>query len=169
MYLDYNTIKKINLDFSEILFSSDNNVIYTNPIPYPGVAYKEAEQFELFTNNRPDLASLGKTFTKIFFRSSPSSIIIDRIYQKLSFFLANLVALISNILLGLFIFISFLNEFWAEQKVMNKILKFKEHFKVKYSKQLDEIKNKIKKNILMMDSSLPQVNDESIDQKKISE
>ena len=168
VYLDYYTIKKINLDFSTIQFSSDNNLFYKDPNTIYDVEYKDAEHQELFCNNRTSLAStIGKTLTKMFIRSSPSGVLIDRTYQKLSTFLANYAGLMSNILLGLFIFVSFFNQFWAEQEVMNNALKFREHYKVRFSKELNEIKNNFKKDILIIDSSIPNVNDEYVNQEKI--
>ena len=70
---------------------------------------------------------------------------IDRRYKKLATYLAEFGGINSNLLLFLTIFVKFINEFWAEQKLMNKILKFKEHLKVTNPNHINLIKEKFKK------------------------
>ena len=145
-YLDFQTIKKINMDFSIIDFSSDDNAFIQDPITQSKVTFQQSEIFDLGTSNRINMGDVGKTVTKVFMRSSPSSTLIDRSYQKLSQFLANFGGLTSNILFILFLFMTFINQFWAEQKVMNSMLKFREHLIVCYPKQLETIKTNLIRN-----------------------
>ena len=171
LYIDFNMLQKINLELSTIRFSTDDNMIMENPFNNNLVAYKEQVQYNRFCDNRTILGgTLGKTLTKIYIKSSPSSSLINRNYQKLSVFFANFAGLASNILLVLYILFSYLNEFWANQIVMNKIIKFREHLKVSYPIQLDLLKNSFKKNTIILESSLPEVNLEYPNSKeKISE
>jgi hypothetical protein len=143
-YVDFSSIKKVNLDFSLIQFSSDSNILVSSATSQSNVTFNQIQEFSITTNDRFKMGSLGKTILKLFFRSSSSNIIIDRNYQKLTEFLANLGGLQSNILIVLFLMVSFLNEFWAEQKVMNKILKFREFIKLTHPKQYDLLKSNLR-------------------------
>ena len=55
-------------------------------------------------------------------------------------FIANLGGIQSYILLILTLFVSFLDEFWASQKIMNNILKFREHLKITHPQQYKMLK-----------------------------
>ena len=67
-------------------------------------------------------------------------------------------------------FVSYLNEIWADLKVMNKLLKFREHPQISYPKELDFMKKNFNKSKIILDSSLPNVNDEyENNQEKISD
>ena len=156
LYVNFDVIQKVNIDMSIIHFSSDNNMIYRDPKSLARIAIQQQVQYSLSTHNRTALGlSQGKTLINLYFRSSPSIIIIDRIYQKLSTLLANFAGIMSNILLGLYFFMGILNQFWAEQQVMNRILKFRDHMKVNYKNQLDLMKKNLKKCDTIDSSSIP--------------
>ena len=168
MYIDIFSIKKVNLDFAKIQFSSDDNMILQRPVNLTRVAFKEDFQYSYYTNNRTALQS-GNTLVKLFFRSSPSITQIDRSYQKLNTFFANFGGIMSNMLLGLYFFVSFINQFWAEQDVMNKILKFREQIKIIHPKELDLMKKSFNKGQLNNKTCEHQINDKSENyQEKVS-
>jgi hypothetical protein len=148
-YLDFLSVKKSNLDFSVMQFSSDSNVLIQNPEHQNSTTFMETQDFFLSSEDRLQLGSLGKTIMKFFMRSSPKNTIIDRSYMKFTQFLANFGGLQSNILLGLFIFICFLNTFWAEQKIMNRILKFREHLKVSHPNHYNLLKSNLRSGSFM--------------------
>jgi len=143
-YVDFSSVKKVNLDFSLIQFSSDSNILVSSARSQSNVTFNQIQEFSITANDRFKMGNLGKTILKLFFRSSSSNIIIDRNYQKLTEFLANMGGLQSNILIVLFLMVNFLNEFWAEQKVMNKILKFREFIKLTHPKQYDLLKSNLR-------------------------
>ena len=144
-YIEYNTITKINLDFSLIQFSSDNNYILNKQNKTNYTSFEETQDFSLFSDNRTSFndKKLQLTLLKFFFRSSPKNMIIDRKYQKLTEFMAYFGGITSNILVIIFIFVGNMNRFWAQQLVMNKLLKFREHIKFSHPKQFDLLKDNL--------------------------
>ena len=160
-FLDFNRFQKVNIDLSILDFSTDDNIILANPQNSSFVSYKEEVRYDLIIPDRKKIeGNNAYVITKIYIRSSTTIFVIGRIYQKLSTFLANYAGLMSNCLLGLYIFVSFLNKFWSEQEVMNNILKFREHLQVSFPKELDLIKKNFKKSNIILESSIPLVNDE---------
>lgn len=166
-YVDFNTIKKINMDYSLVDFSTDSNLLVQSPVSQKNVTFNQFQDFSIDTQDRLLLGSLGKTILKLFIRSSPANTIIERTYQKLTEFLANLGGLQSNILIILFLMVSFLNEFWAEQKVMNKILKFREHLKVSHPKQYEMLRSNLRSHEKDRQVNPSQVNELPLNQNKI--
>ena len=142
-YLDFNSIKKINLDFSIIEYSSDENYLMQIYNKSNYISFQESQEFSFISNNRKILGNLGRTILKFFFRASPKNVIIDRKYQKLSEFMANLGGINSNLLMILFVIVGFVNKFWAEQKLINKLLKFREHLKFTHPTQYNLLKNNL--------------------------
>ena len=140
-YVDFSTIRKINMDFGLIKFSSDSDVIFQSYKNSSNVTFSISQEYSLISTNRTGLSSsLGKTLVKMFIRSSSSNLIIDRAYQKIPNYLANVGGLIGNILLILVILVGFVNQFWAEQSVMNTMFKYREHLKSSHPEHYDIIK-----------------------------
>ena len=148
VYLDFSIVKKINMDYSTIQFSTDNNYLIKNQITSNNITYSKDQSYELFVNDR--IISNESLFVKFFLRSSQSCDIIERNYQKLNTFLANFGGIVSNLLLILFIFVKFLNEFWANQEVLNNIIKFSDHLKINYPEHL----NLLQSNLNRFESNL---------------
>ena len=85
------------MDFGIIQFSSDSNILLQAPNNQTNVTFNQIQDYSLFSSDRFLLQSLGKTFVKMFIRSSSSKLIIDRTYEKITQFLANLTELLSNL------------------------------------------------------------------------
>ena len=136
-------VRRINLDYSTMQFSSDDNYFYMQKKTSNNITYFSDEASEFFIMDR--IVSNQKLLARFFLRSSPSCTIIERTYQKANTFLANFGGLISNILLILIIFVQFFNEFWANQEVLNNIIKFSDHMKTKYPDHLNLLQNNLKR------------------------
>lgn len=139
-FVDFNKIQKFNIDFSLLQFSSDSKYLGQNPKSQIGINSDQIGVYSLIVNDRYSLNDYGKNILKVYIRSSPLNIIIDRKYQKLNEFFANLAGMQSNVLIFLYIIVSLMNKFWAQQKIMNKILKFREHIKLTSPSQFNLIK-----------------------------
>ena len=145
MFLYKNKTSKLNMYISKMEFSSDNNIFYpekiTKNLSFVDRIYTNTHNsFELF-NNEPK-----QNLVEINFFFSQKNVKLERIYKKLSEFLAEFGSINSNLLLLLTIFVTFINEFWAEQKLMNKLLRFREHMKLNNPKEINLMKTNFQKN-----------------------
>jgi len=145
-YLDFAMLKKTNLDFSILSFSDDHNILFNSPKKEDNVQLGDKQEF---TATIPDRAIApydnNISLLKFFLRASPSIKVISRSYQKLTAFLANMGGLISNILLVLFVVVTFFNKFWGEETILNKVLKYKEHLKYKQNENYVQLCTNLKK------------------------
>jgi hypothetical protein len=133
-YLNVNSVKMINMDFQYYNFTSDSNVLFNSEQITTRMSLDQISSY--FININQDRKLLGSDFSKlvkIFLRASPKKTIIRRFYQKLTDFLANTTALLSQILLIFYALVTYINNFKSEEKVINKILKFKDFIKQKNS------------------------------------
>lgn len=145
-YLDFNMLKKTNIDFSILEFSDDKNVLLNNPQLNENLKLGDKQEYSASIPDR-SIAPYDNNITllKFFFRASPSITIIERSYQKLTAFLANMGGLISNLLLVIFVAVTFFNRFWGEESILNKILKFKDHLKYKQNENFDQLYTNLRK------------------------
>lgn len=129
-YIDITNFRKINLDFKMLQFSSYDNIFYENFNVLNRV--KLDRDFRNFTplSNR-EKAPDGFTLTKFYIRSSNLNIEVERQYQKAPDFLANISGLLSQVLLILYFFVSYVNRIKAKSEFMSRILKFKERIQHK--------------------------------------
>ena len=127
LYLDFFQPQELNLYLSKIEFSNDDNIFYPNKI------MKNLSFVSSMTKNsypKRDNFSKRQLLFKTNLYFSQKVIKIERKYKKLSEFLAAFGSINTNLLIFLTIFVNFINQFWAEQKLMNKLFKFREHMKV---------------------------------------
>ena len=143
IYLESNKTKMISLSICTLEFSSDENIFY-NGSNTQSLSYVDSIRKNSFYANKSIYAKEDLSLFKIALNYSPKMAIIDRKYKKLAEFLADFGGINSNLLLILCIFVKFLNEFWAEQKLMNKILKFREHLKVTNPNLINFLKEKLR-------------------------
>ena len=145
-YLDFNFVQKLNLDFSEINFKSDSNFFFSNPKNFESITIRQTDNFNLFVPNRIEIKekNMSRDILKIYLRTAPECMIYDRSYIKFDIFIGNFGGLQTNVFMVLFVIITFLNEFWASQKVMNSIIHFREHLKLKNPQLFEMIKANIR-------------------------
>lgn len=142
--LDFSTYKRMNLNFMNLSFISDENILFRNEVPTFNIIldYKE-EYFSIIGDNRfVDKPNNFGSLAKMFIRSSPRAQLNKRIYQKLTEYLANTSGILSQILLILFVLLSYINHFKARQSVMKKIMKFKENLQSEKSDSIKYMKDK---------------------------
>ena len=137
-YLNPNEDKGHYVFISSLEFSSDKNILVndTNTTYLSYIDWERNIDYKYESN---------VSVLEIFLALSPKQTIIERKYKKLPTFLAEFGSINTNLLLILSIFVRFINQFWSEQKLMNKILKFTDHLKVTNSNQMNLIKEKLKK------------------------
>ena len=84
-------LKKTNIDFSVLRFSDDHNVLLNSPKKTENIKLGDKQEYSASIPDR-GVAPYDNNITllKFFFRASPSITIIDRSYQKLTAFLANM-------------------------------------------------------------------------------
>jgi hypothetical protein len=148
-YIDFSVIKKINMEYGLTKLYIDYNYILRNPVLKQNITFDEYQESTLITQDRLALDSLGKTLVKFYIRSSPKNHLIIINYMKISEFLANFGGLMSNVLLFLFILVRVINNFRSEQKLMNDLYRYSEHYKIFNPMQVNLINTHFKlKNTL---------------------
>jgi hypothetical protein len=144
-YLDLNYYKRYNMDFQKFNYSEDKNLFYND--------YKEKSYMKIFEKleilspiyNRGNSKLDDNTkLNKFIIRAINDSKIVKLSYVKIPDFLAGLSGLLVNMLLVLTVLITALNRFEAKQKIMNKIMKYKDAIKENNQSTLDYLNNKFK-------------------------
>ena len=143
IYLQPNITQIINASVSKMEFSSDNNIFYNHKITKNLSFVDKISTYSYRTDNGTGL--LDNALIRIYLKFSRKMTSIDRTYKNLDQFLAEFGSINTNLLLILTFFVKFLNEFWSHQKLMNKILKFREYLKVNDPNHLNLIKLNFKK------------------------
>jgi len=138
-YFDFWYLQKINMDFSIVEFSTDMDMIFQRPESFSNITFKEISEYFITAENRTNIEK-GGTLISIYLRSSCEIIKIDRTYQKIAEFFANLGGLQSNIFFFLYIIMNFFNQFRANMCIMNNCIKYREHFKVNYPHHCNYLK-----------------------------
>lgn len=143
-YLDFRLYKKTNLDFSEWIFASDDNLIIPNDEEERVFSLGGVSDF--FTDIGEDrLIKKTRDFnalTKMYIRSTTSFTQLRRVYMKVPQYLADMSGLLSFIMIILFFVMNSINTFKAEQSIINKIFKFKEDLSNKNIEKINYLKEK---------------------------
>ena len=134
---------KMNLDFHLQKFDSYENYLFNTHESKYYIGYAFFEQYSIFKGiERYQLQPYEyDRFAKIYLRSALQRNIISRKYMKLTEFAADMSSILSQILLFLFVTVSIINRFYANQSVMKKIFQFKNT----KNKQGDAFMNEVKK------------------------
>jgi hypothetical protein len=139
---DINTYKTISVSLSQLEFTSDDNILISNPLKKNYITYNSASLDINTVNDR----KLNPEVLSFKLQVSPEVIILQRVYQKLPSFFADMSGILSQAILILLILIPYVNEKKAEQKIMNKVMRYKgnENFNADYFQFL--FSNSDKKN-----------------------
>ena len=135
---------KMNIYFKTIYFDSDENYLFNH---HKTQYFLGFSSYEVYSSKKgydritKKISNYDK-LAKIYFRSGLEHTIIQRNYMKLTQFAANMSSLLSTILLFLYIFVTYINTFFAEQSVMKKIFQFKGDQIKKSQHIIKELKNK---------------------------
>jgi hypothetical protein len=146
-YLDLQFFKRQNVNFQKFIYSEDKNLLIAN---YKNKTYMNLLSSQEITVSMPsrNITKLSdkQNLAKFFLRAANSIKQVQKSYQKLPEFLAGLSGLLVNLLVVIGIFMHLINQFKATQKVMNKILKYKDNIKEKNQDQLSYLIQKFKEN-----------------------
>jgi hypothetical protein len=131
--LDWRFIKKANMDFMKFNFISDSNILFREDISQEYLVLGSTTEYfnDLGENRFTTRPRDFNVFNKVYFRSSPNFRLIKRVYMKITEYLANMSSILSTILLVLYVIVTRLNIFKAQQSVLKKILRFKENLSEK--------------------------------------
>ena len=142
---------KMNLDFQTQKFDSYENYLFDTHHSEYYVGFAGFERYSIFKGtNRYEVKPYDyDKYSKIYLRASLQRNIIQRKYMKLTEFAADMSSILSQILLFLFISVSFINRFYANQSVMKKIFQFKD-----YKNKNNILKTEFKKHLQEIDSQM---------------
>lgn len=140
--------KKMNLYFKYQTFMSDTNFLFDSYKTNKYLKYESNELYDLEKGynrfvEKPDKYNY---FAKIFIRAGSINSIIQRKYQKLTEFAANMSSLFSQIYLLLFITVTYLNRMLCYNSIMNKIFQFTSETQNKKKKISVKEMNKLNEN-----------------------
>ena len=169
-YINISKIKKVDLFFMDYLFEDKQSMVFDRATFANFIQFEKKEEYiyDNFERLDPDNDSL---LFKYYLRSSQSTIKLSRLYQKISFLMAEIGGVVSNILILIVFFNTIYNTFKSKEKLANSLLNFKENFfhlgaekfmnleKLRY-----DYEKKFKKNYIMNDNNN---NDEFIENESI--
>ena len=120
--------KKMNIYFRQQHFSTDNNLIFNDYKKSVYGGYSRYEDYSLYFGPErfADKVPNYSTFGTIYIRADKSERIISRQYQKLTEFVATCSSLISQILIWMYVCLTTINHFYANQSLIKKIFQLKD-------------------------------------------
>lgn len=150
---------KMNLDFLTQKFDSYENYLFDTHSSKYYIGFDTFERYSIYkgTNRFEEKPYDYNMYSKIYLRSALQRNIIQRKYMKLTEFAADMSSILSQILLFLFVSVSFINRFYSNQSVMKKIFQFKDG----KNKNNFKIKNEFKKHWENFDILHPYDNSEN--------
>lgn len=142
--LDFGFYKKLNLDFMHFKWISDSNILFQENQSFDYIVLDSfQEYFSDLGQNRFEKSVRDFQFlSKIYVRSSTRTRFVKRMYTKITEYLAQVSSILSSTLLILYVVVSYLNLFKAQQSIMKKIMKFKENINLKNRGSILYLKSK---------------------------
>lgn len=142
--LDFGFYKKLNLDFMHFKWISDSNILFQENQSFDYIVLDSfQEYFSDLGQNRFEKSVRDFQFlSKIYVRSSTRTRFVKRMYTKITEYLAQVSSILSSTLLILYVVVSYLNLFKAQQSIMKKIMKFKENINLKNRESILYLKSK---------------------------
>lgn len=142
-YLDLNYFKRNNVFFQQFNYTEDNNLFYNNYKSYSSMKMFSIQNIDLPIEDRINSKLEQKNYlAKFILRSINNEKLIKVSYVKIPEFLATLSGLLLNTLIILKYFLFLFNNLEAKQKIINKIMKYKDMIKLNNKKTLNYISNK---------------------------
>ena len=120
-WLDLDLKKESQIFLSPFEFSNDENLIIANGKILKGAIFEKSQDTSHFIANRSTDDVLGVFIVKV----SPKAIQLDRTYQKIPSFIADLTSIIEEILTILILIINYFETLLIDKKLIQKTLKFK--------------------------------------------
>jgi hypothetical protein len=139
----YTSVSPYDYKFTDIYLSTlefldDKNLLFQSSQKTIETIYDRTSEYSVPIPNRKDLSNINSTYahgvTKFIIKASQKYFIVQRNYQKIPEFLANMSGIISQILFLLMVTINYTNRKSAENKIMSNVLKYKgkKNFDIKY-------------------------------------
>jgi hypothetical protein len=139
----YTSVSPYDYKFTDIFLSTlefidDKNLLFQTSQSTIDTIYDRTSEYSVPIPDREELAKINSTYahgiTKFIIKASPKYFIVERTYQKIPEFLANMSGIISQILFLLMVTINYTNRKSAENKIMSDVLKYKgkKNFDIKY-------------------------------------
>jgi hypothetical protein len=152
LVLDYPYYKRKNFDFKTYDFYTDDNPLFNSKTKFTGITVADFYDFTKYIgDDRYSIDDIKnrpvdwEKISRIYIRASQIKVTYIRVYQKLTEYLAQMSSILSNLLIILYVFVSWLNTLKAQQHVMKKILKFKGNLNSKEIGVIDYIRDKMKR------------------------
>ena len=120
-WLDLDLKKESQIFISPFEFSNDENLIIANGKTLKGAIFEKSQDTSHFIANRTNDDVLGVFIVKV----SPKAIQLDRTYQKIPSFIADLTSIIEEILTILILIVNYFETLLIDKKLIQKTLKFK--------------------------------------------
>jgi len=120
-WLDLDLKKESQIFLSPFEFSNDENLIIANGKTLKGAIFEKSQDTSHFIANRTTDDVLGVFIVKV----SPKAIQLDRTYQKIPSFIADLTSIIEEILTILILIVNYFETLLIDKKLIQKTLKFK--------------------------------------------
>lgn len=152
VYLKFSEVMKLDLFFKLVQFDSYDNFFFDN---YKRKSLMSFSSYEKYSNYKGETRFDDKPtdydiFAKIYFKADHVKEIIERKYTKLTEFAANVSSILSVVLLCMFLLVTFINKFYANESVMHKIFQFNMNKKGK--RKIDNIRKVISKNVYLFEN-----------------
>jgi hypothetical protein len=142
-YLDLDSYKKTNLFFQELRYSLDKNLFYQNYKREKSMKLYKIEEIDFAMKNRLNSNLDEKSYlSKYYIRSINNYKFVKVSFVKIPEFLASLSGLLFNGLIILNYILNYFNSLEAKQKIINKIMKYKDVIKTNNSKSLEYLSTK---------------------------
>jgi hypothetical protein len=155
----YTSVSMFDYKFTEIFlsnleFSNDENLLFTTSHKTIETIHDRTTEYSVPIQDRNELYGINSTYalgvTKFIIKASPKYYIVQRTYQKIPEFLANMSGIISQVLFLLMFTITYTNRKSAENKIMADVMKYKgkQNFDINYLTEVfPRINSKRKKSV----------------------
>ena len=143
--IKFNSVSKMNFYFKTIIFESFENLLFDKRSRkyYLGFSNSDSYENEKGENRFEDEYDDYNLFAKMYVRAGLSQKLIQRKYQKLTEFLANVTSLFSSVLMFLFLLITNLNKFYCRESIMKRIFQFQNNKRSKSYNAIRLLRHKI--------------------------
>lgn len=154
MYLKFSEVIKMNMFFKVVQFDSYENYFFDG---YNRKRLLSFSSYDMYSNYKGESRFNETpveydTFAKIYIRAANEKEILERRYTKMTEFAANVSSIFSAILIFMFLLVTFINKFYANESVMHRIFQFSKGFKKGSKKRNNDIRKIINKNVYLFES-----------------
>ena len=142
--LEMDKLSKLNIFFKKETLRSYENYLFdtSKSVEFTTFSYLEKYQASKGYNRLETKVENYDIMGKIYIRVARETSFTIRKYMKLTEFAANMSSIFSQILLVVYIFVRYINHFYASQSIMQSVFQFKEDSKAEKRNKTIKIKTK---------------------------